>query len=89
MGCGYGASELALRRPRRRAVGRPRQCQTSGDPLGRRGWLLGTPLWSMDFTLDTLASGRRFRTLNVVDDFTPECVATEVGTLLYSPFRRA
>ena len=29
--------------------------------------------WSMDFTLDTLVSGQRF--LNVVDDFTCECLA--------------
>jgi len=36
--------------------------------------------WSMDFTLDTLASGRRFRTLNVVDEFTRECLAIEVDT---------
>jgi putative transposase len=36
----------------------------------------------MDFTLDTLASGRRFRTLNVVDDFTRECLAIEVDTSL-------
>jgi len=34
----------------------------------------------MDFTLDTLASGRRFRTFNVVDDFTRECLAIEVDT---------
>jgi putative transposase len=31
-----------------------------------------------DFTLDTLADGRAFRTLNIVDDFTRECVAIEV-----------
>jgi hypothetical protein len=36
----------------------------------------------MDFTLDTLASGRRFRTLNIVDDFTRECLAIEVDTSL-------
>lgn len=34
--------------------------------------------WSMDFTLDSLGNGRRFRTLNVVDDFTRECLAIEV-----------
>jgi putative transposase len=32
----------------------------------------------MDFTTDTLADGRNFRTLNIVDDFTRECVAIEV-----------
>jgi putative transposase len=32
----------------------------------------------MDFMLDTLADGRAFRTLNIVDDCTRECVAIEV-----------
>jgi putative transposase len=32
----------------------------------------------MDFTTDALADGRNFRTLNIVDDFTRECVAIEV-----------
>jgi putative transposase len=38
--------------------------------------------WSMDFTLDTLADGRAFRTLNIVDDFTRECVVIEVDRSL-------
>lgn len=38
--------------------------------------------WSMDFTADTLADGRCFRTLNIVDDFTRECVAIEVDRSL-------
>ena len=38
--------------------------------------------WSMDFMRDTLASGRVFRTLNVVDDATRECLAIEVDTSL-------
>ena len=36
--------------------------------------------WSLDFMRDTLASGRVFRTLNVVDDATRECLAIEVDT---------
>jgi putative transposase len=36
----------------------------------------------MDFTHDTLASGRRFRTLNLIDRFTRECLAIEVDTSL-------
>ena len=31
---------------------------------------------------DTLSSGRKLRTLNVVDDYTRECLATEVDTSL-------
>ncbi len=38
--------------------------------------------WSMDFTVDTLADGRGFRTLNIVDDFTRECIAIEVDRSL-------
>jgi putative transposase len=41
--------------------------------------------WSMDFMRDTLASGRVFRTLNVVDDATRECLAIEVDTSLPGP----
>ena len=41
--------------------------------------------WSMDFMADTLASGR---TLNVVDDFTRECLAIEVDTSLAERLRR-
>jgi putative transposase len=36
----------------------------------------------MDFTADTLADARGFRTLNIVDDFTRECVAIEVDRSL-------
>ncbi len=34
--------------------------------------------WSMDYTSDSLVNARQFRTLNVVDDFTRECLAIEV-----------
>lgn len=34
--------------------------------------------WSMDFTSDQLSDSRRFRTFNVVDDCTRECLAIEV-----------
>jgi putative transposase len=38
--------------------------------------------WSMDFMMDRLAMGRRFRTLNVADEYTWECLRIEVYTSL-------
>ena len=38
--------------------------------------------WSMDFTRDTLWYGQAFRTLNVVDEYTRECLAIEADTSL-------
>jgi len=38
--------------------------------------------WSMDFLSETLAHGRRFRILAIVDDFTRECLAIEADTSL-------
>ncbi|MDR5858159.1 transposase family protein [Halomonas eurihalina] len=38
--------------------------------------------WSMDFVSDQLASGHRFRVLNIVDDFSRECVGQLVDTSL-------
>jgi len=38
--------------------------------------------WSIDFMADTLADGRPFRVLNIVDDFTRECLAIEVDRSL-------
>ena len=36
--------------------------------------------WSMDFIHDQLSSGRRFRCLTIVDDFTRQCLAIHVDT---------
>jgi putative transposase len=38
--------------------------------------------WSLDFVSDSLACGRRFRILCVIDDFSRECLATVVDTSL-------
>lgn len=38
--------------------------------------------WSLDFVSDSLADGRRFRILCVIDDFSRECLATVVDTSL-------
>jgi transposase InsO family protein len=36
--------------------------------------------WSLDFVHDQMASGRRFRVLNIVDDVTRECLAAVPDT---------
>jgi len=36
-------------------------------------------VWSLDFVADQLSDGRRFRALTVVDVYTRECLAIEVG----------
>jgi putative transposase len=71
----YRAEGLALRRKRRKrlAAGLRVVLPTPSRPNER---------WSMDFVHDTLASGRKFRNLNIVDDYTRECVAIEVDTSL-------
>ena len=38
--------------------------------------------WSMDFVTDSTITGRRFRALTIVDDYSRECPAIEVDTSL-------
>jgi putative transposase len=38
--------------------------------------------WSMDFMCDVLTSGKRFRTLNIIDDYNREALAIEIDTSL-------
>jgi putative transposase len=71
----YCSAGLQVRRRRRKRLTRGQRV-----PLpvpSRRG-----ERWSMDFMADTLADGRGLRTLNIVDDFTRECVAIEVDRSL-------
>jgi putative transposase len=73
----YRAAGLQVRRRRRKRLTRTDRVPLP-TPSQRR------ERWSMDFTADTLADGRNFRTLNIVDDFTRECVAIEVDRSLPS-----
>ena len=59
------------RRSRRRAVGARAAPPVVALPNQR---------WSLDFVHDQLASGRRFRVLNVVDDVTRECLLAVADT---------
>jgi putative transposase len=71
----YRAEGLLVRRRKRKRIGtldRP----TLATPTGpnQRG--------SMDFISDALSTGRKFRSLNIVDDYNRECLAAEVDTSL-------
>ena len=70
----YVEEKLSLRRKR----GRKRS--TVRQPLAEP--LAANQVWSVDFMSDALSSGRRFRMLNIVDDYTRECLAIEVDTSL-------
>jgi putative transposase len=71
----YREEGLAVRhqkRPRRKAEARqPLVLPTRANQV-----------WTMDFTHDQLASGRKFRTLNLMDGFTRESPRIEVDTSL-------
>jgi len=62
---------LRLKRPKRRrsAVRRQETVVANG----------ANQLWAMDFMSDALGDGRKIRVLTVLDTFTRECVALEVG----------
>jgi hypothetical protein len=68
----YRAAGLQVRRRRRTRLTRAERLPMPAATQPRERW-------SMDFMLDTLADGRVFRTLNIVDDCTRECVAIEGG----------
>jgi len=75
----YRQEGLQVRRRARKRVAR--KDRITPDAPQRAG-----EQWAMDFMRDTLADGRPFRTLNIVDACTRECLAIEVDTSL--PGRR-
>jgi putative transposase len=71
----YRDEQLSVRRrKRKRVAAAPREA----IPVPSRP----NVRWSMDFVSDTLGDGRTFRALNIVDDFSREAVAIEVGKSL-------
>ncbi len=70
----YVEEKLGLRRKRGRKRNGARQPLLEPTAANQ--------VWSVDFVTDALSSGRRFRTLNIVDDYTREAVAIEVDTSL-------
>ena len=71
----YRAEGLTVRRRIRKHIAASRRLHldTPAKPDQR---------WSMDFVSDALADGRVFRTLNIIDDYSRECVAIEVDRSL-------
>ncbi len=68
----YSEEGLQVRTKRRKKIHRPRVPMAIPARANDR--------WSIDFMSDQLANGRRFRVLNVVDDFTRECIGQLVDT---------
>jgi putative transposase len=71
----YGEEGLALRKKRRRKV-------AAGTRIPIAAPEKPNQKWSMDFVTDSLVTGRRFRALTIVDDYTRECPAIEADTSL-------
>jgi len=65
---------LRLKRPRRNRAAKLRQPK-------QLAWAINE-IWSMDFVADALFDGRKLRMLTVVDCYTRECLAIDVGQSL-------
>jgi putative transposase len=71
----YREEGLALRRKRRRKG-------AAGIRVVMTSAIRPNEHWSMDFVSDSIVTGRRFRALTIVDDYSRECPAIEVDTSL-------
>ena len=69
----YQEEGLQVRRRKRKRIGAVER-QPLAIPVRQN------ERWSMDFVADALTDGRRFRSLNIVDDFNRECLAAQVDT---------
>jgi len=73
----YVEEKLGLRRKRGR-----RRMPTAAARVPLKLPLRSDQVWTMDFTQDAFATGRRFRTLNLMDGFTRYALRIEVDTSL-------
>ena len=71
----YREEGLSLRKRKRKKIAAQARI-VMPDPLGPN------ERWSMDFATDSIVTGRRFRALVIVDDYSRECPAIEVDTSL-------
>lgn len=62
----YNAENLQVRTKKRKKLTRPRLVMDTPTKVNHR--------WSMDFVSDQLSNGRRFRILNVIDDYSRELI---------------
>lgn len=67
----YTEEGLQVRTKKRKKLTRPKKVMTLPTAINKR--------WSMDFVSDQLSNGRRFRVLNVVDDFSRELLGQLVA----------
>lgn len=67
----YREEKLQVRTKKRKKLQRPRLILSTPTVLNER--------WSMDFVHDQLSNGRRFRVLNVIDDYNRELVGQLVS----------
>jgi len=71
----YKQENLSVRKPKRKKI-KAMKRENILTPI------MPNQLWTMDFVSDSLACGRKFRTLNILDVFTRRCLAIEVDTSL-------
>jgi len=71
----YREERLALRQ-------RPKTRRVTAQRRQRRRAERPNQIWSLDFVADQYSNGGRFRALTVIDIFTRECLAIEVGQSL-------
>ena len=68
--------EEGLRVPQRR---KKKRLTGIGVAVGAMCPIRPDVVWAMDFQFDTTADGRQIKLLNVIDEFTRECLAIDIG----------